>query len=790
MEVPDSNSPSVRVAFEGCGHGCLHEIYASVGRSATLKGWDDVDLVVIGGDFQAVRNSNDLACMAVPIKYREIGDFHEYYSGKRTAPYLTIFIGGNHEASNHLSELYYGGWVAPNIYYMGAANVLRFGPLRIAGLSGIFKGYDYRKPHFERLPYSDEEKRSIFHVRELDVRKLLQIRTQTDLGLSHDWPRGIEYSGDYERLFRIKKDFRHDSERGYLGSPAAKNVLDRLRPAHWFSAHYHIKFTGSIQHGQYAIPFGHKVQLTSQRDPLPPQKLPYMFGMDGASVSRGLNDFIEGGSPEPEGRQPEPEEKQPEPEGKHEPEEGKHEPEGNQSSSAHTGNEVTNTEATTLSSETSTLNPEATAFNPSSDEKPSDVVAQQTPEHGSLAAISTRGSGKNQNDTSQQGLGDTTNRISAWKNFHNVAATQEAEENSRFLLEQNKTQEAVRNIQHNLIWRQVDIDHDGTRRRLGMEGSESGDGPENKKQKISHDANTVKNADEIDLDLSDSDQEDQAKIAPSVETKKPAQISENTGKSGVVSQDIRNQLPASFARSAQISENTGKPGVVSQDIRNQLPASFARPVPASQPAQDIPFNEPLPEGITNTTTQFLALDKCTPRREFLQLLELPPISEQDGVQSRRPYRLQYDKEWLAILRVFSNDLQLGDPNASPSPDKGDAVYKPQIIEEEKWIEENVVKPGKLDVPENFTIIAPVYDPSVPITTQQMPLDYNNPQTAQFCELIGIENKFHVSEEDRQARAAAGPRPDHSSRGGGGSMRRGFGHGRGHGGGRGRGNRRY
>lgn len=706
---------------------------------------------------QAVRNSNDLACMAVPIKYREIGDFHEYYSGKRTAPYLTIFIGGNHEASNHLSELYYGGWVAPNIYYMGAANVLRFGPLRIAGLSGIFKGYDYRKPHFERLPYSEEEKRSIFHVRELDVRKLLQIRTQTDLGLSHDWPRGIEYSGDYERLFRIKKDFRHDSERGYLGSPAAKNVLDRLHPAHWFSAHYHIKFTGSVQHGQYAIPFGHKVQATSQCDPLQPQKLPYMFGMDGASVSRGLSDFIEGGSPEPEGRQPEPEGKEPEPE------QGKHEPEGNQSSSAHTGNEVTNTEATTLSSETSTLNPEATAFNPSADEKPSDVVAQQTPEHGSLAAISTQGSGQNQNDTSQQGLGDTTNRISAWKNFHNVAATQEAEENSRFLLEQNKTQEAVRNIQHNLTWRQVDIDHDGTRRRLGVEGSESADGPESKKQKISHDASIVKNADEIDLDLSDSDQEDQAKITPSVETKKPAQISENTGKSGVVS----------------------------QDIRNQLPASFARPAPASQPAQDIPVNEPLPEAITNTTTQFLALDKCTPRREFLQLLEIQPISEQDGVQSRRPYRLQYDKEWLAILRVFSNDLQLGDPNASPSPNKGDAVYKPQIIEEEKWIEENVVKPGKLDVPENFTIVAPVYDSSVPITTQQMPLDYNNPQTAQFCELIGIENKFHVSEEDRQARAAAGPRPDHSRRGGGGgSMRRGFGHGRGHGGGRGGGNRRY
>ena len=48
-------------------------------------------------------------------------DFYKYYSGEKTAPVLTIFIGGNHEASNHLRELYYGGWVAPKIYYLGSS---------------------------------------------------------------------------------------------------------------------------------------------------------------------------------------------------------------------------------------------------------------------------------------------------------------------------------------------------------------------------------------------------------------------------------------------------------------------------------------------------------------------------------------------------------------------------------------------------------------------------------------------------------------------------------------------
>ena len=245
-------APKVRVAVEGCGHGTLKAIYASVQKSCEVKGWDGVDVLIIGGDFQAVRNSQDLNCMAVPMKYRDIGDFHEYYSGARTAPYLTIFVGGNHEASNHLWELYYGGWVAPNIYYLGAANVLRVGPLRIAGVSGIWKGYDYRKTHFERLPYNSSDVRSAFHVRELDVRKMLQIRSQVDIGLSHDWPDGVEWLGDHKWLFMKKDLFEADARAGTLGNKAARYVLDRLRPPYWFSAHLHVKYAAVVEHKKIA----------------------------------------------------------------------------------------------------------------------------------------------------------------------------------------------------------------------------------------------------------------------------------------------------------------------------------------------------------------------------------------------------------------------------------------------------------------------------------------------------------------------------------------------------------
>ncbi|KXL50003.1 MAG: hypothetical protein FE78DRAFT_159727 [Acidomyces sp. 'richmondensis'] len=242
MEPILNEERGVRLAVEGCGHGTLNAIYASVEEACRRKGWLGVDLLIIGGDFQSVRNAYDLNCVSMPAKYRSMGDFHEYYSGQRNAPYLTIFVGGNHEASNSLFELYYGGWVAPKIYYLGAANVVRLGPLRIAGMSGIWKGYNYRKPHHERLPYNETDIKSIYHIRELDVRKLLQIRTQVDIGLSHDWPKGIEWKGAWKQLFRHKKHLEDDARNGQLGNVAAAQVMDRLRPRYWFSAHLHCKY--------------------------------------------------------------------------------------------------------------------------------------------------------------------------------------------------------------------------------------------------------------------------------------------------------------------------------------------------------------------------------------------------------------------------------------------------------------------------------------------------------------------------------------------------------------------
>lgn len=260
----------VRIAVQGCCHGELNAVYAAI-AAAEEKNKYKVDLLIVGGDFQSIRNLSDLSCMAVPAKFRRLGDFADYYAGRKVAPVLTIFVGGNHEASNYLQELYYGGWVAPNIYYLGAANVVTFRGLRIGGISGIWSKYDYVRGHMEKVPYDKNTLRSVYHVRQFEVKKLLRMVDQSDLCdifLSHDWPRGIEQHGDCQKLLRAKPFFREEVRRNDLGSPANEELLNALKPRHWFCAHLHVRFEATVDHANT----GEKRSRIESQSPNGPQR--------------------------------------------------------------------------------------------------------------------------------------------------------------------------------------------------------------------------------------------------------------------------------------------------------------------------------------------------------------------------------------------------------------------------------------------------------------------------------------------------------------------------------------
>eukprot|EP00271_Cylindrocystis_brebissonii_P021941 TRINITY_DN8175_c0_g1_i1.p1 TRINITY_DN8175_c0_g1~~TRINITY_DN8175_c0_g1_i1.p1 ORF type:complete len:464 (+),score=100.68 TRINITY_DN8175_c0_g1_i1:370-1761(+) len=237
----------MKIAVEGCAHGDLENIYATIQRLEAVEGIK-VDLLICCGDFQAVRNEGDLEALACPVKYRAMNSFWKYYSGAEVAPYPTLFVGGNHEASNYLWELFYGGWAAPNIYFLGFAGVVKFGGLRIGGLSGIFKGHDYNTGHYERPPYSAGDIRSVYHVRDYEVRKLKEVRQPLDVMMSHDWPRGVHSFGNEGELAQQKPFFKEEMQQDKLGSPPAMQLLQALQPSYWFSAHLHVKFAALVRH--------------------------------------------------------------------------------------------------------------------------------------------------------------------------------------------------------------------------------------------------------------------------------------------------------------------------------------------------------------------------------------------------------------------------------------------------------------------------------------------------------------------------------------------------------------
>lgn len=237
----------MRVAVAGCVHGNLRQVYSAIERSQQKP-----HLVVLCGDVQACRTRADLDSMSVPTKYRRMGDFHEYYSRRLRAPYLTILVGGNHEASAYMAQFPNGGWLAPRIWYLGPCGVVDVGGLTVGGLSGIWYAEDYEKPHFEFEQFARgvpprESIYSVYHTRKTDVDALMRLAPRSvDLMVSHDWPQGIAQHGDLAALLAKKPWFRADIESGRLGNPAARALLEHLQPKWWVSAHLHVYFTAQF----------------------------------------------------------------------------------------------------------------------------------------------------------------------------------------------------------------------------------------------------------------------------------------------------------------------------------------------------------------------------------------------------------------------------------------------------------------------------------------------------------------------------------------------------------------
>ena len=61
----------IRIAVDGCCHGELDKIYATLEQIRVDHG-TPVDLLLVCGDFECIRDYRDLATVAVPPKYRKL----------------------------------------------------------------------------------------------------------------------------------------------------------------------------------------------------------------------------------------------------------------------------------------------------------------------------------------------------------------------------------------------------------------------------------------------------------------------------------------------------------------------------------------------------------------------------------------------------------------------------------------------------------------------------------------------------------------------------------------------
>eukprot|EP00796_Vickermania_ingenoplastis_P011093 gene11093-7720_t len=308
----DPGAGAFHVAIQGCCHGELNKIYDGC-RAHEANTGRRIDFLICCGDFQSMRFPKDLQSMAAPQKYLRVGDFHEYWSPDplhqppmRTAPYLTIFVGGNHESSDWLAEESYGGFLAPNIYYLGHSGVIVVDDqVCIAGLSGIFKGMDYLRP-FPPRPYTAQEnfKRSAYHIRRVEMSKLhgfcralchepeaqsaslsSPAAPRIQLFLSHDWPAGITKYGNEEQLLQQKPFFRDEVAHSALGNPHTMELLRSAQPEYWLAAHLHCYFTAKVPHPKKQGP-------RPSETPSPPTTTTFM-ALDKCSKHSGFLDFID-----------------------------------------------------------------------------------------------------------------------------------------------------------------------------------------------------------------------------------------------------------------------------------------------------------------------------------------------------------------------------------------------------------------------------------------------------------------------------------------------------------------
>jgi lariat debranching enzyme len=185
---------------------------------------ETVEVVLQVGDFETIRDEGDFEHYYAPSQFHHVSDFAGYCSGEKQAPCLTVFIGGNHENWGFLKDYSEGGFVAPDIYYLGRSGVLEVKGKTIAGITGVFKNNRYKEPKPEHPCYDWK------YYTPRDVGNLMD--KKIDALLLHDWFRPLK-DVEISEEANIPPQFK----KGY--ETPTYELVKNTNPAHVFMGHMH-----------------------------------------------------------------------------------------------------------------------------------------------------------------------------------------------------------------------------------------------------------------------------------------------------------------------------------------------------------------------------------------------------------------------------------------------------------------------------------------------------------------------------------------------------------------------
>lgn len=221
------NSQEVFFAAVGDVHGDMH-LMVSLLKMWEEKTGKDLDFVLQVGDFEPQRHEADLATTPGPKKYRKLGDFADFYTGRAGFPWPIFFIAGNHEPYGFLEEISQGGQVANNCYYLGRVGTVMLSGLKVVGVSGIYEPELFQNQRPDVSLVSQSSCKRYIGFTEVDITQALSF-SSADILLLHDWPCDMISLTEAKRFGWFRS----------IGNEYARLLVERLQPRLVLCGHMH-----------------------------------------------------------------------------------------------------------------------------------------------------------------------------------------------------------------------------------------------------------------------------------------------------------------------------------------------------------------------------------------------------------------------------------------------------------------------------------------------------------------------------------------------------------------------